>query len=207
MPHFQCGRFHIIVFIMVKLRLTRRGRKDYPVYNLVVADARAPRDGRIIGKKLGVYNPNVSPAEVTIAYEQVLDWVRKGAQPTETVQSLLSASGLVLVRHLLEGIQKGAITSPIAKKKFTDWHKANQAKKKKKVSQVITIEMAEKIFQATTPITQTATKKKKVAKPSKKSKPKITTKAIQKATAKVARKVPSTKKAGAKSPKKEPTKS
>ena len=104
----------------VKIRLARRGRKKLAMYDLVVADARAPRDGRFI-EKLGTYNPNTNPASIDINTDKALDWVMKGAQPTDTVRAILSYKGVMLRKHLQVGVNKGAITQEEADKKFQDW--------------------------------------------------------------------------------------
>ena len=85
---------------MVKLRLRRAGKKKHPIYKIVAADTRSPRDGRFI-ETVGQYNPNVNPILLTLKEERVLYWLRKGAQPTDTVRSLLSRQGLWLRWSLL----------------------------------------------------------------------------------------------------------
>lgn len=111
----------------VKIRLARRGRKKLAIYDVVVADARAPRDGRFI-EKLGRYNPNTNPASIEINEEKALDWVLKGAKPTDTVRAMLSYRGIMLKKHLQIGVQKGAITQEEADKKFEEWHDEKEAK-------------------------------------------------------------------------------
>ncbi len=78
----------------VKIRLNRMGAKKNPFYRIVVADSRAPRDGRFI-EILGNYDPSKQPAAVTVDEEKVLDWMGKGAQPTDTVKALLSKQGIM----------------------------------------------------------------------------------------------------------------
>ncbi len=107
----------------VKIRLTRRGRKKLAMYDIVVADARAPRDGRFI-EKLGNYNPNTNPATVVLNTERTLDWLLKGAQPTDTARGVLSHEGLMIRKHLQVGVLKGAITQEQADAKFEDWQKS-----------------------------------------------------------------------------------
>lgn len=131
----------------VKIRLARRGRKDTPMYSVVATDARAPRDGKFI-KKLGTYNPNTNPAQVQLQERLILEWIDKGAQLTETVRSLCSSTGILLLRHLSEGVKKGAITPLVAKKRFMDWHKLYPKKKNKKVSVVVSPEVAESMFKS-----------------------------------------------------------
>jgi small subunit ribosomal protein S16 len=104
----------------VKIRLTRRGRKKKAMYDVIVADARSPRDGKLI-EKLGTYNPLTDPATIDINDEKALDWLLKGAQPTDTARRILSYRGLMLKKHLQIGVNKGAITQEQADEKFADW--------------------------------------------------------------------------------------
>jgi small subunit ribosomal protein S16 len=104
----------------VKIRLARRGRKKLAFYDIVVTDARSPRDGRFI-EKLGNYNPNTHPATVVLEEESALQWLRKGAQPTNTVRTILSTRGVLLKKHLQLGVDKGAITQEDATKKLEAW--------------------------------------------------------------------------------------
>ncbi|MFN3801344.1 30S ribosomal protein S16 [Belliella pelovolcani] len=104
----------------VKIRLARRGRKRLAIYDVVVADARAPRDGRFI-EKLGTYNPNTDPASININNERALKWLLNGAQPTDTVKAMLSYRGVLLQKHLQIGVLKGAISQEEADKKFEAW--------------------------------------------------------------------------------------
>lgn len=103
-----------------KLRLQRHGRKGKPFFHLVAADERAKRDGRFI-EKLGVYDPNTNPATIEINFDKTLDWVMKGAVPTDTVRALLSYKGIMYKKHLLGGVSKGAFTEAEADKKFDAW--------------------------------------------------------------------------------------
>lgn len=112
---------------MVKIRLAKRGRKKLALYDIVVANQRAPRDGRFI-EKLGNYNPNITPAAVVLQEEKVLQWLSNGAQPTDTVRSILSSQGLLLKRHLQLGVKKGAITQEEADKKIQAWQEAKAKK-------------------------------------------------------------------------------
>lgn len=111
----------------VKIRLTRRGRKGYAYYHIVVADSRAPRDGRII-EKIGSYNPNTNPATIDLEFEKALKWLGNGAQPTDTVRSILSNEGVLLKKHLLEGVKKGAFDEAEAEKRFNKWIEEKEAK-------------------------------------------------------------------------------
>ena len=103
-----------------KIRLQRGGRKGRPVYSIVVADARAKRDGRFI-EKLGTYNPNTNPATIDLNFDSTLSWVMKGAQPTDTARAILSYRGVMMKKHLLEGVRKGALTEEQAEAKFEAW--------------------------------------------------------------------------------------
>jgi small subunit ribosomal protein S16 len=106
----------------VKIRLTRRGRKKLALYDIVVADARSPRDGRFI-EKLGNYNPNTHPATIQLKEESALQWLRKGAQPTHTVRTILSSHGIMLRKHLQLGVDKGAITQEVADERLAAWQR------------------------------------------------------------------------------------
>jgi len=110
----------------VKIRLARRGRKRMAIYDVVVADARAPRDGRFI-EKIGSYNPNTDPASININNERALQWLLNGAQPTDTVKAMLSYRGVLLKKHLQIGVLKGAITQEEADKKFEAWLEQKEA--------------------------------------------------------------------------------
>ncbi len=107
----------------VKIRLARHGKKGYAFYHIVAADARAPRDGRFI-EKLGTYNPNTNPATVELKFDRALDWLQKGAQPTDTARSILSHKGVLYMKHLLGGVKKGAFSQSDAEAKFNKWLEA-----------------------------------------------------------------------------------
>lgn len=109
-----------------KIRLQRRGRKGYPFYHIVIADSRAPRDGKFI-EKVGSYNPNTNPATITINFDRALYWLQVGAQPTDTTRNILSEEGVLMKKHLLGGVAKGAFTEADAESKFEAW-KANKEK-------------------------------------------------------------------------------
>lgn len=115
-----------------KIRLQRRGRKGYPFYHIVIADSRAPRDGKFI-EKVGSYNPNTNPATITINFDRALYWLQVGAQPTDTTRNILSEEGVLLKKHLLGGVTKGAFTEADAEKKFEAW----KAEKEKGTQAVI----------------------------------------------------------------------
>ncbi len=106
-----------------KIRLQRHGRKGYAYYHIVIADSHSPRDGRFI-ERIGAYNPNTNPATVDLNFEKALDWVMKGAQPTDTVRNILSEQGVMLMKHLLGGVKKGAFTEEVANQKFQAWKDA-----------------------------------------------------------------------------------
>jgi small subunit ribosomal protein S16 len=116
-----------------KIRLARHGRKRKPIYHIVVADSRAPRDGKLI-EKIGLYNPTTNPATIDLDFDKALDWLLKGAQPTETAKSILSAQGVLLKKHLLGGVKKGALTEEQAEAKFQEWIK-NKALQKEELKQ------------------------------------------------------------------------
>ena len=115
----------------VKIRLARRGRKKLALYDVVVADARSPRDGKFI-EKIGTYNPATNPASIVLDDTKAFDWLMKGAQPTETVKAMLSHHGVMLKRHLQIGVIKGAITQEVADSKLADWQKAKESKNQAK---------------------------------------------------------------------------
>jgi small subunit ribosomal protein S16 len=103
-----------------KIRLQRHGKKGKPFYYIIVADARAPRDGRFI-ERLGSYNPNTNPATIDINFDKALEWVNSGAQPTDTCRAILSYKGVLYKKHLQGGVQKGALTEEQAGEKFQEW--------------------------------------------------------------------------------------
>ena len=110
-----------------KIRLQRFGKKGKPFYHVVVADARAPRDGKFI-ERLGSYNPNTNPATIVLDFEKALDWMNKGAQPTDTARTILSDKGVLYKKHLLGGVKKGAFDEAKAESLFTEWTEAKNAK-------------------------------------------------------------------------------
>ena len=107
-----------------KIRLARHGRKGRPFYHVVIADSRAPRDGRYI-EKIGTYNPNTNPATIDLKFDRALYWLMTGAQPTDTASRILSYKGVLLKKHLLEGVKKGAFDEAAAEAKFEAWMKEN----------------------------------------------------------------------------------
>jgi len=103
-----------------KLRLQRRGRKNYPFYQIIVADSRAPRDGKYI-ERIGSYNPNTNPATITLDFDRALYWLQTGAQPTDTVRNILSKEGVLMKKHLLGGVAKGSFDEAEAEKRYSAW--------------------------------------------------------------------------------------
>jgi small subunit ribosomal protein S16 len=115
-----------------KIRLQRHGRKRFAYYHIVIADSRAPRDGRNI-ERIGSYNPNTNPATIDLDFDKAIDWLQKGAQPTDTVRAILSYKGVLYKKHLLGGVAKGAFTAEEADAKFEAWmtEKAKKIQAKK----------------------------------------------------------------------------
>ena len=111
----------------VKIRLARHGRKRYAYYHVVVADSRAPRDGRFI-ERIGSYNPNTNPATIDLDIDKALKWLNNGAQPTDTARAILNHKGVLLKKHLLEGVKKGAFDLEEAEKRFLTWQAEKEAK-------------------------------------------------------------------------------
>lgn len=111
----------------VKIRLQRHGKKNNVFFHLVVADSRAPRDGAFI-EKLGIYNPNTNPATVDINFESTLKWLQDGAIPTNTCNAILSYKGILMKKHLLDGVTKGALTVEQVETKFAAWMQEKEAK-------------------------------------------------------------------------------
>ena len=114
-----------------KIRLQRHGRKNYAFYPIVIADSRAPRDGKFI-ERIGSYNPNTNPATVTLNFERALYWLNVGAQPTDTVRTILSNEGVLLMKHLQGGVKKGAFDEAEAQRRFDAW----KAKKQQSVDKM-----------------------------------------------------------------------
>jgi len=118
-----------------KIRLARHGRKKSPFYHVVVADSRAPRDGRYI-ERIGSYNPMTNPATIDLNFERALYWLNVGAQPTDTVNRILSYEGVLLKKHLLGGVKKGAFDMAAAEAKFEAWKKEKLNKIQAKVNRL-----------------------------------------------------------------------
>jgi len=111
----------------VKIRLARKGRKKLAFYHIVVAHSRSPRDGRYI-EKIGSYNPVTNPATIELNFEKALGWLQNGALPTDTCRAILSYKGVLMKKHLLEGVKKGAFDEAEALRRFEEWAKQNEAK-------------------------------------------------------------------------------
>ena len=103
-----------------RIRLARHGRKKQAFYHIVVADQKSPRNGRFI-EKLGIYNPNTNPATIDINFDSTVDWLLKGAQPSDTARAILSYKGIMMKKHLMAGVAKGAFSEEEAEKRFTSW--------------------------------------------------------------------------------------
>ena len=116
----------LIKIMATKIRLQRHGRKGYAFYSIVIADVRAPRDGKFT-EKIGTYNPNTNPATVDLKFDRALYWVECGAQPTDTVRNILSGEGVYLMKHLRGGVKKGAFDEATCEAKFAAW-KADKQK-------------------------------------------------------------------------------
>lgn len=116
-----------------KIRLARHGRKGRPFYHVVVADSRAPRDGRYI-ERIGSYNPMTNPATIDLNFDRALYWLMTGAQPTDTAKRILSYEGVLMKKHLLEGVKKGAFDMAAADTKFEAWKKEKIAKIQAKIA-------------------------------------------------------------------------
>jgi len=116
----------------VKIRLARHGRKQHAYYHIVVANSRSPRDGRFI-ERIGSYNPNTNPATIDLDFDKAILWLNNGAQPTDTCRTILSHKGVLMKKHLLDGVKKGAFDQAEAENRFDAWLKerenAVQAKK------------------------------------------------------------------------------
>ena len=112
-----------------RIRLQRHGHKNYAFYPIVVADSRAPRDGRFI-ERIGSYNPNTNPATINLNFERALYWVEVGATPTDTVRSILSKEGVMLMKHLRGGVKKGAFNEAEAERRFNAWKETKEKQEK-----------------------------------------------------------------------------
>ena len=111
----------------VRIRLARKGRRKKPFYHIVVADARAPRDGKYI-ERLGSYNPLTIPATIEIDRDKAYEWLEKGAQPSDTARAILKFKGVYYKRHLMRGVAKGALTEDQAAQMHAEWISAKESK-------------------------------------------------------------------------------
>jgi len=120
----------------VKIRLARRGRRKAPFYHIVIADARAPRDGKFI-EKIGSYNPMTVPATIDLDSEKAVEWIGKGAQPTDTARAILRFKGVMYRMHLLRGVKKGALTQEQADKMYAEKVDAKNAKIEARIAETL----------------------------------------------------------------------
>src|SRR5690606_22947485 len=111
---------HKLIYMPVKIRLQRHGKKGKPFYWIIAADSRAPRDGKYL-EKIGIYNPNTNPATIDLDVDGAVKWLQNGAQPTDTARAILSYKGVLLKHHLAGGVRKGALTEEQAEEKFQAW--------------------------------------------------------------------------------------
>ncbi len=132
-----------------KMRLQRFGKKGRPFYHIVIADGRAPRDGRFI-EKIGTYNPVAKPAEIILDFQKAYEWLRKGADPTPTVKNILSQEGVLHYNHLMKGAEKGAFTKEVAEVRFNEWKETKQARLVSSINaeQLSEKEAKKKLFEA-----------------------------------------------------------
>lgn len=134
----------------VKIRLQRKGRKQRPYYHIVVADVRAPRDGKYI-QRIGSYNPLSVPATIELDRDAAYDWLNKGAQPTETVRSILRFKGVLYKKHLMRGVEKGALTEEEAEQKLQAWIDEKEQKVAARKQEVEAAKLAEHVKRSGTP--------------------------------------------------------
>jgi small subunit ribosomal protein S16 len=132
-PGFYRVLFNAVKFLFMsaKIRLQRHGSKKRPFYFIVVADSRSPRDGKFI-QKLGTYNPLTIPATVQLDRQKALEWLNKGATPTDTVRRILSFKGVLYLKHLLRGVSLGLFDEAAAMQKFTEWTAQHEQQIKKR---------------------------------------------------------------------------
>src|SRR5690606_29361162 len=110
-----------------------KGKKGRPYYHVVVADSRAPRDGKYI-ERIGAYDPNQNPAFIEVDRDKALDWLQKGAQPSDTCRAILSYTGVVYKNHLANGVKKGAFDQEEADRRFDTWLNEKNSKVEAKKS-------------------------------------------------------------------------
>jgi small subunit ribosomal protein S16 len=119
----------------VKIRLSKKGRKKLPYYHIVVADSRAPRDGKFV-ERIGLYNPQTNPATIELNFDRALDWLQKGAQPTDTCRAILSEQGVMMKKHLIEGAKKGAFSMEEADSRYQKWYSDKETRLKSQVDMI-----------------------------------------------------------------------
>jgi small subunit ribosomal protein S16 len=119
----------------VKIRLSKKGRKKLPYYHIVVADSRAPRDGKFV-ERIGLYNPQTNPATIELNFDRALDWLQKGAQPTDTCRAILSEQGVMMKKHLIEGAKKGAFSVEEAESRYQKWYDEKSSKIKDQAEKI-----------------------------------------------------------------------
>ena len=139
-----------------KIRLARHGRKKSPYYHIVISDSRAPRDGRYI-ERIGMYNPGTNPATIKLDFDRALEWLQKGAQPTDTCRAILSYKGVLFKNHLLNGVKKGAFSEDEAEVRYNTWlkEKENEIQTKKSKIEKALEEEEKKRFEAEKKIKET----------------------------------------------------
>jgi len=130
------NKLNVHLKMATKIRLQRHGRKGYAFYHIVIADSRAPRDGKFI-ERIGSYNPNTNPATIDLKFDRALYWLQVGAQPTDTAKNILSSEGVLLKKHLLGGVKKGAFTEADAETKFQTWLDTKQKSANTEVSKLL----------------------------------------------------------------------
>jgi len=142
-----------------KIRLARHGRKKSPYYHIVISDSRAPRDGRYI-ERIGIYNPGTNPATIKLDFDRALEWLQKGAQPTDTCRAILSYKGVLFKNHLLNGVKKGAFSEDEAEVRYNTWlkEKENEIQTKKSKIEKALEEEEKKRFEAEKKIKETKPK-------------------------------------------------
>jgi len=150
-----------------KIRLQRHGKKGYAFFHIVVADSRAPRDGKFI-EKIGTYNPNTNPATIDIDFDRAFEWVKNGAQPTDTCRAILSYRGIMYRYHLHRGVAKGAMSQEQADAKLAKWLEDKSSKIEGKKDR---LSSAEKSEAAARLKAETAAKEAKAAKIAAKANP------------------------------------
>lgn len=143
-----------------KIRLQRHGKKASAFFHIVVADGRAPRDGKFI-EKIGTYNPNTNPATIDIDTDRAFDWIKTGAQPTDTCRAILSYKGVMMRLHLFRGVEKGALTQDQADAKLAKWLEDKSSKIEGKVSNLSSSAKSEAVARMKA---ETAAKEAKAAK-------------------------------------------